>query len=147
MVVSSDITKLCELRDYLYVLYGRTYHDPDPHRMKGYQIEIYQFDTYSVLTRCHRDCYGTTLSYWCQADNKNQLLTDVWFLEEREGADEIYIYCNDNGIFERMDCIMDKWVGDICSKDYNFPVDLVSNAIAYFRTGEIIPEEGFTDYQ
>lgn len=139
MVVSKNKQQMQDLKSYIYELYARDYDYTrnDDYSMNGYEMEIVRFEDYFILTGCHRNCFGWDLGYWCKQENKNDLLTDVFYLEERQDDDCVYLYRADNpnseeGLLDMTHVIYDSDDDKVDNAaDYGFPSTLKDLTLAY----------------
>lgn len=82
-VISNDSAKLCTLRDYIYKLYARSYESSDESFL-GLDMDIREVERTCILFGNHIYGNGSALRYYCEKDNKLDLLENILYLEEAE---------------------------------------------------------------
>lgn len=96
MALSRDKESLISLKEFIKELFDM---DGEPwvdHYMNGYEMKLYKAtDELYALTGCWRKCYGFDLGYWLHLKDKDELVSDVLFLEERVDYEAVFVYDSD----------------------------------------------------
>lgn len=140
VVISKDVQQLKSLKEYIRELYSREVNNE--HRMLGYDMEIVTIDDFHILCGCHRKCFGYDLGFWCKADDKNSLLENTIYLEEREDEEEILQYLPEDvmdeyGLLGCTRIFMNPYKENVPSADVGLSEKVLQVVVCWFKYGRL----------
>lgn len=140
VAISLNVQQLEDLKEYIEELYVRPV--CNGYHMYGSAMQIVPVDDVFVLCGCHRNCFGYALGFWCNTENKNSLLQDVIYLEDRESDEEILQYFPDKGtnvcgLLGRVEVFMNPHRNEIPITGVNMSEKLLQVVLYWFEHNEV----------